>query len=88
MSNAAVRPSTSEGIGSNANGSRPSTSTVPAAAASACMAVIPGTVSTATSGTSARTARARYPNVEYTFGSPIVANAAVPPVSRSQSATR
>ena len=52
------------------------------------MAVIPGTVSTATSGTSARTARARYPNVEYTFGSPIVANAAVPPVSRSQSATR
>lgn len=51
------------------------------------MAVMPGTVSTTVPGTARATVWARYVNVEYTLGSPIVANA-TDPCSRSSPATR
>ncbi|GAA3239448.1 hypothetical protein GCM10020256_60540 [Streptomyces thermocoprophilus] len=73
--------------GTSVNGSVPSVSTAPDRAARSCIAVIPGTVSTTTPGTSPAIVCARYVNVEYTFGSPMVANA-TDPRSRSSPATR
>lgn len=73
--------------GTRVNGSVPSVSTAPLRAASSCIAVIPGTVTTAVPGSSSPIVCARYVNVEYTLGSPMVANATEPCV-RSSSATR